>query len=189
MLGYPACSLQGLSPEQYYSLVHTEDAKAVRLCFDHLRDWIRETASLDFMEYRFVFHYRVKTRRQQYIYVLDEKHAFQNRSGQYLHFTLVKNVTPLQPFTHAKVEIYKLINGDHRKIDEYVSRTMNAYAITSREKEVLQGIQEGMTSKQIAKKLSLSVFTVRNHRSNIFEKARAENVVQLLTYAQASGWI
>jgi DNA-binding CsgD family transcriptional regulator len=46
-----------------------------------------------------------------------------------------------------------------------------------------------MTSKQIAERLSVSVFTVRNHRSNIFEKARAENVVQLLNYAQASGWI
>ncbi len=56
-------------------------------------------------------------------------------------------------------------------------------------KDVLLGIREGLTSKQIAEKFSVNVFTVRNHRSNIFGKAHAQNMVQLIRYAEASGWI
>lgn len=189
VLGHPADALQRLGPEAYFALVHPEDAKSVRQCFEYLRDWIKATPALHFKEYRFVFHYRVRTGGEQYAYVLDEKHAFENPYGRCLHFTLVKNVTQTQPFMHVKVEIHKRSRGDYRKVAEYQPRTVHARAITAREKEVLQCMQEGMTSKQIADKLSVSVCTVRNHRSNIFEKARAENVVQLLRYAQASGWI
>ncbi len=189
VLGHRADHLQGLSLEEYFALVHPEDAKPVRLCCQYLQDWLRATPSPDFEEYRFVFHYRIRTHRQQYAYVLDEKHAFRNQYGKCLPFTLIKNVTQSQPFMHVKVEMYKRIKGDYRKMDEYLPRTAHSHAITAREKQVLQCLQEGMTSKQIAERLSVSVFTVRNHRSNIFEKARAENVVQLLNYAQASGWI
>jgi DNA-binding CsgD family transcriptional regulator len=189
LLGQPAPALQGQSLERYFARVHPEDAQPVRLCFEHLRDWLKTTPSPDFAAYRFVFHYRVQTHRQQYAYVLDEKHAFRNQYGKCLPFTLLKPVVHTQPFMHVKVEMYKRLGGDYRKVDEYLPRTTHAHPITAREKEVLQCIQEGMTSKQIADKLAVSVFTVRNHRSNIFEKARAENVVQLLNYAQASGWI
>lgn len=189
ILGYTAHHLQKLSLEQYFTLVHPEDAKAVRLCFDYVRDQIKSTAWLDFVEYRFIFHYRLRTQWQQYVYVLDEKHALQNEVGKYLQFTLLKNVTQLEPFTHAKVEIYKRINGDYRNIDTYVPRIANTYPITSREKEILQCIQEGLTSKQIAEKLSISVCTVRNHRSRIFLKAGADNVIQVLKYAKTAGWI
>lgn len=189
MLGYSARYLQQLSPEEYFHLVHPDDARAVRLAFEYLRDWAKQSDGIAPKDYRFGFHYRLKTSRQGYAYLLDEKHAFQNKSGQYIHFSLVKNLTEQQPFTHVKVEIFKRSQDDYRKIDEYVPRAGAVQPITSREKEILQGIQQGLTSKQIAEKLSVSVFTVRNHRSNIFKKAQAQNMVQVVKFAEASGWI
>ena len=43
--------------------------------------------------------------------------------------------------------------------------------LTSRELEILLLIEKGFSSKEIAEKLFLSVFTVNTHRSNILEKS------------------
>lgn len=44
------------------------------------------------------------------------------------------------------------------------------YSLTSREKEILQCLVEGLTKKEIADKLFISYHTVDNHVRNIYEK-------------------
>ncbi|MFZ1081655.1 MAG: response regulator transcription factor [Candidatus Kryptoniota bacterium] len=55
--------------------------------------------------------------------------------------------------------------------------------LTKREIEILRLIADGMTSKQIADKLSLSVTTVTSHRSNIMKKLGIHETVGLIKYA------
>lgn len=47
--------------------------------------------------------------------------------------------------------------------------------LSNREKEVLRLIDEGMSSKEIAGHLHISIFTVSRHRQNILQKLRAKN--------------
>lgn len=47
--------------------------------------------------------------------------------------------------------------------------------LSDREKEVLRLIDEGMSSKEIASQLHISIYTVSRHRQNILEKLRARN--------------
>lgn len=47
--------------------------------------------------------------------------------------------------------------------------------LSAREKEVLKLIDEGMSSKEIASYLNISIHTVSRHRQNILEKLRARN--------------
>ena len=56
-------------------------------------------------------------------------------------------------------------------------------ALTQREKEVLQLISQGKTSKQIAHWLNLSVYTVNNHRKHICKKAGLHSTAQLVAFA------
>jgi len=53
--------------------------------------------------------------------------------------------------------------------------------LTHREKEILYCIAEGLSSKQIAGKLSISENTVANHRKNMLTKMGAKNSAQLLS--------
>lgn len=55
--------------------------------------------------------------------------------------------------------------------------------LTKREIEILRLIADGMTSKQIANKLSLSVTTITSHRSNIMKKLGIHETVGLIKYA------
>jgi two-component system response regulator NreC len=59
--------------------------------------------------------------------------------------------------------------------------------LTSREREILQLIAEGHTTKDIAKELHLSPKTVDSHREHIMEKLGIRNVASLTKYAIREG--
>ena len=59
--------------------------------------------------------------------------------------------------------------------------------LTEREKEVLRMIVKGLTNKEIAQELGISVPTVIFHRNNICEKLQTRSVGKLTVYAVLSG--
>lgn len=60
-------------------------------------------------------------------------------------------------------------------------------AMTVREREVLQLIAEGHSTKSIANALNISVKTVETHRKNIMEKMNARSVAELTKIALREG--
>jgi DNA-binding NarL/FixJ family response regulator len=55
--------------------------------------------------------------------------------------------------------------------------------LTSREREIVQLLAEGKSSKEIASFLNLSVKTVETHRTNLMRKLDVHNVSELVRYA------
>jgi DNA-binding NarL/FixJ family response regulator len=55
--------------------------------------------------------------------------------------------------------------------------------ITSRELDVLALVCSGLTSPEIADRLSISIKTVEGHRSNIFQKTEVRNTTELILWA------
>ncbi|MGJ1410842.1 response regulator transcription factor [Sphingobacterium thalpophilum] len=55
--------------------------------------------------------------------------------------------------------------------------------LTSREKEILQLIADGLTSNQIAERLFLSPVTVETHRRNLLTKFKVKNMIELVRLA------
>lgn len=60
-------------------------------------------------------------------------------------------------------------------------------SLTNREREVLQLIAEGKSTKQIASVLFVSVKTVETHRQNIMSKLNLYNIPDLVKYAIREG--
>lgn len=61
--------------------------------------------------------------------------------------------------------------------------------LTPREREVLQLVAEGRTNKDIARHLSLSVYTVDSHRSRLMEKLNLTSSGELVRFAIRNGVI
>jgi DNA-binding NarL/FixJ family response regulator len=61
--------------------------------------------------------------------------------------------------------------------------------MTKREKEILQLVVQGYTSKKIAKQLNLSQRTIDHHRSNLLRKFKRKNSVDLVNYAVRNGFV
>jgi DNA-binding NarL/FixJ family response regulator len=59
--------------------------------------------------------------------------------------------------------------------------------LTPREREVLQALSEGLSTKEIASRLSVSVKTVETYRSQIMEKLDIHSVAELTKYAIREG--
>ena len=59
--------------------------------------------------------------------------------------------------------------------------------LTSREREVIQLLAEGKTSKEVAVALRLSVKTAETHRTNLMRKLGLHSVADLTRYAVRNG--
>ena len=65
------------------------------------------------------------------------------------------------------------------KIDEK-SIFFNENHLTRREMEIISLIADGLSSKEIAKQLSISMKTVETHRARIIKKLNVRNVAELI---------
>jgi DNA-binding NarL/FixJ family response regulator len=62
-------------------------------------------------------------------------------------------------------------------------RKITLPTLTSREREVVQLLAEGKSTKEVASYLAVSVKTVETHRSNIMRKLRIHSLSGLVLYA------
>jgi two-component system response regulator NreC len=62
-------------------------------------------------------------------------------------------------------------------------------AVTPREREVLQLVAEGKTTKEVAKLLGISAKTVESHRTRIMKKLDTPNTAGIVRYAIRQGLI
>lgn len=56
-------------------------------------------------------------------------------------------------------------------------------ALTPRQKEILRLVAQGLTNREIAEHLDISVRTVEVHRFNLMRRLKVRNVAQLLRQA------
>ncbi len=94
-----------------------------------------------------------------------------------------------------KGKIYLSADVEDTVLSDYVTQLQSANSATSssllsnREREVLQLIAEGRTSKDIARALYVSPTTVDTHRKNIMKKLGIHTIASLVKYAIQHGII
>ncbi|MGB3209912.1 MAG: response regulator transcription factor [Desulforhopalus sp.] len=83
-------------------------------------------------------------------------------------------------------------------VDDFTDDVINMYRtekkspfqeLTKREKEILQLVVQGYTSKKMAERLNLSQRTIDHHRSNLLRKFNKKNSVDLVNYAIRNGFV
>jgi DNA-binding NarL/FixJ family response regulator len=75
--------------------------------------------------------------------------------------------------------------------EEFTDEVIKAYREKGvfREIEVLKLVAEGLTSKEIAEMLSISIRTVEHHRANLLKKLNLKNTADLIKHAIQNGFI
>ena len=113
-----------------------------------------------------------------------------------VHSFLLKNSNP----DELERAIYAVVDKDFYQNDLLTSvirksiqskfrseRPQFEIPLSDREREVVRYICEELTHKEIAIKLSLSEFTVRNHHRNIMDKLGLKKTIGLVRYAYEHG--
>ena len=73
-----------------------------------------------------------------------------------------------------------------RALNEDGTREPDVDAITNRELEIISCIKDGLSSKEIAAKLFISLRTVEVHRHNVLKKLKLKNIASLINFMNTS---
>ncbi|MFQ5854295.1 MAG: response regulator [Anaerolineae bacterium] len=102
-------------------------------------------------------------------------------------------VSALRAVARGHVFLYPTVAK--KLVDDYVSRVSDDEALeryhglTPREREVLTLVGDGLTNKEIAERLFISLSTVQTHYAHIIEKLELNNRAELIKYAIQHGLI
>lgn len=69
------------------------------------------------------------------------------------------------------------------RADRKLGRTEGNHLLTPRQLEILRLVSEGLTNREIADHLEISVRTTEVHRFNLMRRLKVRNVAQLLRQA------
>lgn len=90
----------------------------------------------------------------------------------------------------VKKSIREVINGkevfikpDKIEVKIDPEGTSNTFLLSKREKEIIQYVKKGFTSKMTAGVLNISKYTVETHRKNILKKLQLNSLKELISYA------
>ena len=76
-----------------------------------------------------------------------------------------------------------LLNSFSRKNSQLDSKVLARSRLTPREREIVQLLAEGQTSREVALALGISVKTAETHRANIMRKLEVHSVSEVVRYA------
>ena len=111
-----------------------------------------------------------------YPYRLDPVFLFYNAVNIFTLFYMLSGIRK----SHAIPSVL----SKEQKTAEAFEKLLAAYNISTREREVIDQIRQGMSNAQIAEALSISIYTVKRHVNNIFRKLEVKNRAELLRKIQ-----
>ncbi|WP_221392676.1 LuxR C-terminal-related transcriptional regulator [Dyadobacter sp. NIV53] len=162
-------------------LIHPDDFEPYQRIRHRVREVIKQTPESEIFQYRFIVQYRF-LRRNRYIVLHEESMYYPDETGRINRFTLFREVTSEQRFNHIQLEWYRINELGYQRISSYVPLDQDQ-ELTARETEVIQLIVNGLSSKEIADRLHISINTVKNHRSSLFRKTHSRNMADLVRSA------
>ena len=141
-----------------------------------------------------------------YEVVMEAKKEFPNL--KIIILTMLDDDENIKKFIDATVQGYLLKNIDHKGLEvalkaiiegqNYYSKELmsfftrqlrtennhskNKVHLSQRELEILQLIYEGLSNREIADRLFISIRTVTNHRYNLMQKTDSKNTAGLISY-------
>ena len=130
--------------------------------------------------------------KEQLIHLISREFAFPGIAGD----QSLKGLTSL-PEESIRQHVVGLLPGNPalaQEVSDYIisvarkrDDVIKNYGLTSREMEVLQLCQEGLSAAEMADRLHVSVHTVNNHKQNIYSKLDVGSVSEMLAKAVKEG--
>lgn len=181
ILGHPLEKLVKMSLPDFFGLIHPHDLPSVQQCFG----FIKAQKPGDPELHRFVIHYRFRNGRGEYIHIRNEQLAVSIRENNYIFMMLYRDVSKEEKFYHVKLEVHKRINGNFVKIHTYHPQQEDK-DITPRQNDIATLVIKGFSNREIADRLGISIYTVKNHKQILFKKINVRNSIELANYVQRS---
>jgi DNA-binding CsgD family transcriptional regulator len=187
LFGYDMNSLEKNGNDYFNEHVHPEDTPVLmRNGIDFLRlFYIHKN---EFSNCKLINEYRIRNCHNNYIRIIEQHQIleFDKKGNAWLSLS-IWDISPDQSrFQGVKSKILNCKTGVYHSIQELLPASHHA-SLSPREIEILQLVRDGLLSKEISEKLSISVHTVNTHRQKILIKLNVDNSMEAVKYASELG--
>ena len=197
--GYPASALLGKGISWWFSITHPDDV-------DQMLSTIFQHCFLLSVHKRlnkpFSLEYRIRDTNGEWIWIHETKCVIEVTEegkndlilGRLVDITDIKkqDVSVLKKLMKEDGETNPLLRAAMPIISTHQQKPLNLTSNnmpTKREKEILQLIGEGYSTKEMAHKLHISVNTVETHRRHLLEKIQVKNSMELIKQTSKTHWL
>ena len=173
------CKVSSIWEEDIFGLIHPDDLSAKHLqelCFFH---FIKRQPKRQRADYYLMSKLRMKCGTNRYIPVQHRMFYVSVPSDDTLWLALCL-YNPLFVDIPARCVVVNSANGQVIELD----MRNNEKILSAREKQVLNLIDKGLISKEIAAALSISINTVSRHRQEILSKLQVKNSIEACRIAK-----
>ena len=183
--GYDAHRIATIERQSDYleSRIHPDDRMQMLEMQVRLGQFIYAQPPAERNDYCNHFGFRLLDARGQYVDVVSHHRVLeQDRNGRAWLVAGSIDIAPIQRGTgRIACTVENLKNGT------MFSPLPESALLTPRETEILQLIERGFQSKEIASGLSVSIHTVNIHRQNLLRKLNAQYVAELIRAGRQAG--
>lgn len=192
-LGYTTSYLMDAGLSYLYGLRHPEDfrifnSKIFPLNLAFIK---RHLCDDDIGSYVFSTNYRLKARGGNWL-PISQRSRYIKLSAEGIPLVSIDSLSDISHFKNncEIVNIIEKVLGP-QKLSKVEVNTFfpddEGSPISKREINVLKCICDGLSSKQIAEKLNISIHTINNHRKNMLGKTNCKNLSELAARAIRTG--
>ncbi|MDU1904995.1 MAG: LuxR C-terminal-related transcriptional regulator [Dysgonomonas sp.] len=179
--------------------VHPDDCPFVISLQERVFDYIYKLPVAERKNYKHIFEFRVLGPGKKYVRFIVQYHILEGaelevdevlKGAEIKDYILLLSVCDISPDQAPNESVkFRLVNFITNEVIYFPAIEDFDVSLTQRETQVLKLVNEGLLSKEISDKLSISIHTVNRHRQNILEKMNADNVMEAINYGRRLGLI
>jgi DNA-binding CsgD family transcriptional regulator len=156
--------------------------------------FLQKHSTENYPNFSFSFNYRIHNKNRTFSTLL-ERFAYlspNENGGQLIAVGTVTDITSFKEDTRIIHTIEKMKDNNTSICPIPVFKSIHLpdsafHVLSKREIEILKSVYEGLSSKEIAEKLCISINTISNHRKNMLYKTKTNNCSELIRYAVKNG--
>ncbi len=192
MLGYEEEGIHEPTNEYFDSKIHPDDMEKMMRNGVYALRYLYSLPVVERKQHKFVCEFRVRNGEGRYIRVIEQQQALVLDSRDNIWLSLsVLDISPTQdgvPDVTGRVVNFK--TGNVTVLESMPQKATDPIqSLTPRQAQILELVKEGLLSKEISDRLSISVHTVNTHRQRILEKLSVDNSIEAIRYAAGLGLV
>lgn len=181
LLGYDSYKIATLEKQGDYleSRIHPNDLSKLKDLQVSLGKFIYSLPAEQRNDFCNIYSFRIRNAMQQYVRVVS-KHRVLEKDHNGKAWLIVGNMDIAPSQKESDLVDCTVLNLKNGKIFSPALFPTLQVNLTQREIEVLQLIQKGLLSKEIASRLCITIHTVNIHRQNLLHKLDVQNSIEAI---------
>lgn len=186
LLGYHPSAYEEGTHQFFESKIHPEEKLTLALYGISSLKMFNSFSNSEKLSHKTIYEYRMLNAENKYVRLVEQYQILElDKSGQVWLMMGIADVSPNQEKeTPPKCQLLNFRTSNFLPLDIGQKPQLE---LTNRELEILGLVKDGLLSKEISDKLSISVHTVNTHRQRFLEKLGANNSFEAIVFATKYG--